>query len=127
MPLLDIAPTDLVDIAVVGLLLWGLVAWTRRVKVVDELSGAPKAGVAVHAESMPGSAVPIRVEGRTGPDGVAELVHIGDAAGESRHQERKHAALPFGVKYWLIGFRINRPHAVHAAHVMNAIHIPLSI
>ena len=52
------------------------VAWTRRVKVVDELSGAPKAGVAVHAESMPGSAVPIRVEGRTGPDGVAELVLI---------------------------------------------------
>ena len=31
-PLLDIAPTDLVDIAVVALLLWGLVVWTRRAR-----------------------------------------------------------------------------------------------
>ena len=39
MPLLDIAPTDLVDIAVVGLLLWGLVAWTRRVHARMALIG----------------------------------------------------------------------------------------
>ena len=32
-PLLDIAPTDLVDIAVVALLLWGLVVWTRRARM----------------------------------------------------------------------------------------------
>ncbi|MBT5805580.1 MAG: adenylate cyclase, partial [Gemmatimonadetes bacterium] len=39
MPLLDIAPTDFVDIAVVGLLLWGLVAWTRRVHARMALIG----------------------------------------------------------------------------------------
>ena len=38
-PLLDIAPTDLVDIAVVGLLLWGLIAWTRRVHTRMALLG----------------------------------------------------------------------------------------
>ena len=38
-PLLNIAPTDLVDIAVVGLLLWGLVAWTRRVHTWMALLG----------------------------------------------------------------------------------------
>ncbi len=32
-PLLHIAPTDLVDIAVVALLLWGLVVWTRRARM----------------------------------------------------------------------------------------------
>ena len=39
MPLLDIAPTDLIDIAVVGLLLWGLVIWTRRVHARMALIG----------------------------------------------------------------------------------------
>ena len=39
MPLLDIAPTDLIDIAVVSLLLWGLVAWTRRVHAHMALIG----------------------------------------------------------------------------------------
>ena len=39
MPLLDIAPTDLADIAVVGLLLWGLVTWTRRVHARMALIG----------------------------------------------------------------------------------------
>ena len=39
MPLLDIALTDLVDIAVVGLLLWGLIAWTRRVHTRMALLG----------------------------------------------------------------------------------------
>ena len=39
MPLLDIAPTDFIDIAVVGLLLWGLVAWTRRVHARMALIG----------------------------------------------------------------------------------------
>ena len=39
MPLLNIAPTDLVDIAVVGLLLWGLVVWTRRVHARMALLG----------------------------------------------------------------------------------------
>ena len=38
-PLLDIAPTDLVDIAVVGLLLWALVAWTRQVHTRMALLG----------------------------------------------------------------------------------------
>ena len=38
-PLLNIAPTDLVDIAVVGLLLWGLIAWTRRVHTRMALLG----------------------------------------------------------------------------------------
>ena len=38
-PLLEIAPTDLVDIAVVGLLLWGLIAWTRRVHTRMALLG----------------------------------------------------------------------------------------
>ena len=38
-PLLDIAPTDLVDIAVVGLLFWGLIAWTRRVHTRMALLG----------------------------------------------------------------------------------------
>ena len=39
MPLLNIAPTDLIDIAVVGLLLWGLVIWTRRVHARMALIG----------------------------------------------------------------------------------------
>ena len=39
MTLLNIAPTDLVDIAVVGLLLWGLIAWTRRVHTRMALLG----------------------------------------------------------------------------------------
>ena len=38
-PLLHIAPTDLVDIAVVGLLLWALIAWTRRVHTRMALLG----------------------------------------------------------------------------------------
>ena len=45
MPLLDIAPTDLVDIAVVGLLLWGLVAWTRRMHARMALLGLAFLGV----------------------------------------------------------------------------------
>ena len=45
MPLLDIAPTDLIDIAVVGLLLWGLVAWTRRVHARMALIGLAFLGV----------------------------------------------------------------------------------
>ena len=44
-PLLHIAPTDLVDIAVVGLLLWGLVAWTRRVHTRMALLGLAFLGV----------------------------------------------------------------------------------
>ena len=39
MPLLDIAPGDLVDIAVAGLLFWGLVVWTRRVHARMALLG----------------------------------------------------------------------------------------
>ena len=45
-PLLDIAPTDLVDIAVVGLLLWGLVVWTRRARMA--LLGLAFLGVFYH-------------------------------------------------------------------------------
>ena len=44
-PLLEIAPTDLVDIAVVGLLLWALVAWTRRVHTRMALLGLAFLGV----------------------------------------------------------------------------------
>ena len=44
-PLLNIAPTDLVDIAVVGLLLWGLIAWTRRVHTRMALLGLAFLGV----------------------------------------------------------------------------------
>ena len=39
MPLIDIALTDLIDIAVFGLLLWGLVAWTRRMHARMALLG----------------------------------------------------------------------------------------
>ncbi|MCY4606209.1 MAG: diadenylate cyclase [Gemmatimonadetes bacterium] len=45
-PLLDIAPTDLVDIAVVALLLWGLVVWTRRARMA--LLGLAFLGVFYH-------------------------------------------------------------------------------
>ena len=45
MSLLNIAPTDLVDIAVVGLLLWGLIAWTRRVHTRMALLGLAFLGV----------------------------------------------------------------------------------
>lgn len=45
MPLLDIALTDLVDIAVVGFLLWGLVAWTRRMHARMALLGLVFLGV----------------------------------------------------------------------------------
>ena len=45
-PLLDIAPTDLVDIAVVGLLLWGLVVWTRQARMA--LLGVAFLGVFYH-------------------------------------------------------------------------------
>ena len=45
-PLLDIAPTDLVDIAIVGLLLWGLVVWTRRARMA--LLGLAFLGVFYH-------------------------------------------------------------------------------
>lgn len=45
-PLLDIAPTDLVDIAVVGLLLWGLVVWTHRARMA--LLGLAFLGVFYH-------------------------------------------------------------------------------
>ncbi len=44
-PLLNIALTDLVDIAVVGLLLWGLIAWTRRVHTRMALLGLAFLGV----------------------------------------------------------------------------------
>ena len=45
-PLLHIAPTDLVDIAVVALLLWGLVVWTRRARMA--LLGLAFLGVFYH-------------------------------------------------------------------------------
>ena len=45
-PLLDIVPTDLVDIAVVALLLWGLVVWTRRARMA--LLGLAFLGVFYH-------------------------------------------------------------------------------
>ena len=45
-PLLDIAPTDLVDIAVVALLLWGLVVWTRQARMA--LLGLAFLGVFYH-------------------------------------------------------------------------------
>ena len=45
-PLLDIAPTDLVDIAVVALLLWGLVVWTRRARMA--LLGLAFLGIFYH-------------------------------------------------------------------------------
>ncbi len=45
MTLLDIALTDLVDIVVVGLLLWGLVAWTRRMHARMALLGLAFLGI----------------------------------------------------------------------------------
>ncbi len=45
-PLLNIAPTDLIDIAVVALLLWGLVVWTRRARMA--LFGLAFLGIFYH-------------------------------------------------------------------------------
>ena len=61
MPLLDIAPTDLIDIAVVGLLLWGLVIWTRRVHARMALIGlacAGHQGFSANLYALPGDVFP---------------------------------------------------------------------
>ena len=39
-----------------------------------------------------------------------------------RERERERAALPLGVEDGLVGLGLDRPEAVHAAHVVDAVH-----
>ena len=49
------------------------VAWTRRVKVIDE-AGRPISGVAVRAQTRDDSPIPIHINAETNDEGLAELV-----------------------------------------------------
>src|SRR4249919_756087 len=49
------------------------------------------------------------------------------AAGSQHARERIHASLPALVERGLMGLAPDRPHALHAAHVMNAVHAGTSL
>src|SRR5262249_16873496 len=53
--------------------------------------------------------------------GVVEV--LSSAARSNHSSERIYAAFPRFVEYRLILFVLNGPHAMHAAHIMNTVHL----
>src|SRR5436190_14102251 len=63
------------------------------------------------------------LDGRQNLDAMAKRIEVPQTAACSQHaRERIHASFPELVERRLVGLGPNRPHAMHAAHVMNAVH-----
>src|SRR5262252_5925159 len=86
-----------------------------------------------HRRRQPGEPLlvirhPEVLDGRQYLEAMAKRIEVPQAAPGSQYaRERVHPSLPALVECGLVGLVSNRPHALHAAHVMDAVHAGFSV